>query len=53
MYQNSMLSKEVEHLIRQNEPTLERTFRGHKNCVVSLAYRPSLTQLASSSTDGR
>lgn len=33
------------------DPNLERTFRGHKNYVTSVAFSPSLKQLASGSGD--
>jgi WD40 repeat protein len=35
----------------QLDPCLERTFRGHKNYVTSVAFSPSLRQLASGSAD--
>lgn len=36
---------------QQLDPCLERTFRGHKNYVTSVAFSPSLRQLASGSAD--
>ena len=33
------------------DPNLERTFRGHKSYVTSVAFSPSLKQLASGSGD--
>ena len=33
------------------DPSLERTFRGHKSYVTSVAFSPSLKQLASGSGD--
>lgn len=33
------------------DPSLERTFRGHKNYVTSVAFSPSLKQIASGSGD--
>ncbi|KAJ3188651.1 POC1 centriolar protein A [Gaertneriomyces sp. JEL0708] len=33
------------------DPTLERSFRGHKNVVTGLAFKPCMKQLASSSMD--
>ncbi|TPX30416.1 hypothetical protein SmJEL517_g06016 [Synchytrium microbalum] len=33
------------------DPTLERSFRGHKDAVTGVAFKPSMTQLASSSMD--
>lgn len=33
------------------DPTLERTFRGHKNYITSVAFSPTLKQLASASAD--
>lgn len=33
------------------DPSLERTFRGHKGYVTSVAFSPSLKHLASSSGD--
>lgn len=35
----------------QLDPCLERTFRGHKNYITSVAFSPSLRQLASGSSD--
>ena len=37
--------------IEQLDPCLERTFRGHKNYITSVAFSPSLRQLASGSAD--
>jgi centriolar protein POC1 len=34
-----------------NDPTLERHFRGHRDSVTALAFNPALKQLASSSLD--
>lgn len=34
------------------DPTLERSFRGHKGPVTSVAFSPTMRQLASGSTDG-
>jgi centriolar protein POC1 len=33
------------------DPTLERSFRGHKDVITDLAFKPSMTQLASGSMD--
>ena len=33
------------------DPNLERTFRGHKSYITSVAFSPSLKQLASGSGD--
>ena len=33
------------------DPSLERTFRGHKSYVTSVAFSPSLRQLASGAGD--
>ncbi|KAJ3214589.1 POC1 centriolar protein A [Dinochytrium kinnereticum] len=33
------------------DPILERSFRGHKDVITSLAFKPSMTQLASGSMD--
>ena len=33
------------------DPTLERTFRGHKSYVTSVAFSPTLKQLASGAGD--
>eukprot|EP00842_Homolaphlyctis_polyrhiza_P004171 jgi/Hompol1/4755/HPOL_001240-RA len=37
--------------LASQDPTLERSFRGHKDVVTSLAFKPSMTQLASASMD--
>ncbi len=34
-----------------SDPSLERTFRGHRNYVSSLSFSPTLKQLASGSGD--
>lgn len=34
------------------DPTLERTFRGHRDTVTSLSFSNSMRQLVSASTDG-
>ncbi|KAI9203679.1 WD40-repeat-containing domain protein [Polychytrium aggregatum] len=36
---------------QSQDPTLERSFRGHKDVVTSLTFKPSMTQLASASMD--
>ena len=33
------------------DPTLERTFRGHKSFVTSVAFSPTMKQIASGSGD--
>lgn len=33
------------------DPSLERSFRGHKDVVTGLSFKPSMTQLASASMD--
>ena len=33
------------------DPTLERTFRGHKSTVLSCAFSPNMKQLVSGSAD--
>lgn len=33
------------------DPTLERSFRGHKDVVTALSFKPSMSQLASASLD--
>jgi centriolar protein POC1 len=33
------------------DPTLERSFRGHKDVVTALSFKPSMSQLASASID--
>jgi len=35
-----------------DEPVLDRSFRGHKGAVTSLAFNPTTRQLASGSADG-
>ncbi|KAH6569124.1 hypothetical protein BASA61_009517 [Batrachochytrium salamandrivorans] len=37
--------------LQMQDPTLERSFRGHKDVVTGLAFKPSMTQLASTSMD--
>jgi centriolar protein POC1 len=34
------------------DPTLERSFRGHKDAVTSVCFNPSMRQLISGSLDG-
>ena len=34
-----------------SDPTLQRTFKGHKNAVTGISFNPSMKQLASSSLD--
>ena len=34
------------------DPTLERSFRGHKDAVNSVAFNPNMKQLISGSQDG-
>lgn len=33
------------------DPRLERTFKGHKNCINSVSFSPNMKQLASGSAD--
>ena len=35
----------------QEDPVLERSFRGHKGIVTSVSFKPSMTQIASSGED--
>ena len=35
-----------------DDPTLERSFRGHKDAVNSVAFNPNMKQLISGSQDG-
>ena len=35
----------------EEDPTLQRTFRGHTNYVTSVAFSPNLKQLASAGGD--
>ncbi|KAI8929630.1 WD40-repeat-containing domain protein [Entophlyctis helioformis] len=37
--------------LQLQDPTLERSFRGHKDVITGLAFKPSMSQLASSSMD--
>lgn len=37
--------------MQQPDPTLERSFRGHKDAVTSLSFNPNLKQLASGGLD--
>ena len=39
-------------LVQPEDPTLERSFRGHKGAVTSVAFNANLKQLVSGSTDG-
>jgi WD40 repeat protein len=52
-HRQSQLSQQqpTQPLDEQLDPCLERTFRGHKNYVTSVAFSPSLRQLASGSAD--
>ncbi|KAL5033564.1 hypothetical protein BDEG_21568 [Batrachochytrium dendrobatidis JEL423] len=38
-------------VLQMQDPTLERSFRGHKDVITGLAFKPSMTQLASTSMD--
>jgi len=38
--------------LASKDPTLERTFRGHRDGVTSCAFNPSMQQMASGSKDG-
>ena len=35
------------------DPTLERTFRGHKGAINALDFNPNMKQLASGAEDGQ
>ncbi|KAJ3055835.1 POC1 centriolar protein A [Rhizophlyctis rosea] len=37
--------------LQLQDPTLERSFRGHKDVITGLAFKPSMTQVASASMD--
>ncbi|KAI8915504.1 WD40-repeat-containing domain protein [Powellomyces hirtus] len=37
--------------LQLQDPTLERSFRGHKDVITSVSFKPSMTQLASGSMD--
>ena len=39
-------------ILQELDPSLERTFRGHKGPVNSVVFKPDLKQLASGSEDG-
>ena len=43
----------VEDHLDTLDPSLERTFRGHKSVVTSVDFRPDLKQIASGSSDCR
>ena len=45
-----MTSYSAESLVLM-DPTLERTFRGHKGYINAVAFSPTLKQLASASSD--
>lgn len=40
-----------ESLVDAMDPKLERTFRGHKNSVTSVAFNPNMKQIVSASRD--
>lgn len=44
-------TKFKESQIHSEDPTLERSFLGHKDIVTSLSFKPSMSQLASASED--
>ena len=46
-----MMAASSENTLCLTDPTLERTFRGHRNYVTSVSFSPSLKQLASGSGD--
>ena len=41
----------MEDALDTLDPSLERTFRGHKSVVTSVAFKPDLKQIASGSSD--
>lgn len=40
------------HLLQPEDPTLERSFRGHKDAVTSVCFNPNMRQLVSGGLDG-
>jgi centriolar protein POC1 len=46
-----MVAQTNESYLRSQDPTLERSFRGHKDVITGLCFKPSMSQLASSSMD--
>jgi WD40 repeat protein len=45
------LSQSQSQLFSEIDPSLERTFKGHKSYVTSLSFSPNLKHLASGSGD--
>jgi centriolar protein POC1 len=45
------MSETKQNVLALMDPNLERTFRGHKSYITSVAFSPSLKQLASGSGD--
>lgn len=45
------MSETKQTVLALMDPNLERTFRGHKSYITSVAFSPSLKQLASGSGD--
>jgi centriolar protein POC1 len=39
-------------LLQVEDPTLERSFRGHKDAVTSVCFNPNMKQLVSGGLDG-
>ncbi|KAJ3239079.1 POC1 centriolar protein A [Chytriomyces hyalinus] len=41
----------MQTVIQMQDPSLDRTFRGHRDVVTDIAFKPSMTQMASGSMD--
>jgi WD40 repeat protein len=39
-------------VLQSEDPSLERSFRGHKDAVMSVVFNPNMKQVVSSSLDG-
>ncbi|ORY33863.1 WD40 repeat-like protein [Rhizoclosmatium globosum] len=46
-----LTSPPQQSYIQMQDPTLDRSFRGHKDVITDLAFKPSMTQIASGSMD--
>jgi WD40 repeat protein len=47
----NLLGWTVRTYVQPEDPTLERSFRGHRDAITSVAFNPSMKQLVSGSLD--